>query len=100
MGVKIVLQNTIAQLEEQKSRAYSEAKAIRISELTNDFEEYKKAEFAKYNEAATALKTAYDNAIASKQSDIEAQANIYADSRVRNIDSTIADLQKLIATAE
>lgn len=100
MSVKIVLQNTVAQLETQKTKAYDEAKMLMLAQTKPILDEYRKTEQAKYEEAVTALKTALDNAIAEKQSEVEAQAKVYAETKVAKIDNSIAELKKLIETAE
>ena len=95
MSVKIVLDNAIAQLNAQKSKAYNDALTTMTVQLNPDLDAYKAAKKKEYDETVAQLKAAYDAAISEKQAAINAQAKVYADNAVAKIDNTIAELQKL-----
>lgn len=95
MSVKIVLDNAIAQLNAQKTKAYNDALTTMTVQLTPELDAYKAAKKKEYDETVAQLKTAYDAAIAEKQAAINAQAKVFADNAVSKIDATIAELQKL-----
>lgn len=95
MSVKIVLDNAIAQLNAQKTKAYNDALATMTTQLAPELDAFKATKRKEYDETVAQLKGAFDAAIAEKQAAINAQAKVYADAAVAQIDATIAELQKL-----
>ena len=95
MSVKIVLDNAIAQLNAQKTKAYNDALTTMTVQLNPELDAYKAAKKKEYDETVAQLKAAYDAAIAEKQSAINSQAKAYAETAVAQIDATIVQLQKL-----
>lgn len=96
MSVKIVLDNTIAQLTAQKTKAYNEAHSLMQAQLSADLDEFKKEKQAEYDETVAQLKQRFDAVVAAKQAVIDEQARAYAEKAVEKVEEAIATVQKLL----
>ena len=100
MSVKVVLENAKVQLEAQKKRIVAEAHDKKYAELKPSLDEYTKLKAQEKAEAEASLNASYQKAIASKEAEIEAQANLYANSEVAIIDNQISQLEEMIKNAQ
>lgn len=91
--VKIVLENTLAQLEAKKTKAFNDAKNSKTAELNAEYELFVAEQKKTFDEAYAELKSAYDIAIGAKKNEIEEKATIYANTVVNDINATISVLR-------
>ena len=88
--VKIVLENTLAQLEARKTKAFNEAKVSKTAELQAEYDAYAVEHKKTFDQAYAELKSAYDTALSAKQAEIDEKATYYANMVVNDINATIA----------
>ena len=100
MSVKVVLENALAQLEQQKASAYKQAYDVKKAELNNDFDAYRLEKKKEYDDAIVALRTRYEAAIEAKSAEIDSKAKAYAGVASASVDKNIADIKAMIERTE
>ena len=100
MSVKVVLENALAQLEQQKASAYKQAYDVKKAELNNDFDAYRLEKKKEYDDAIVALRARYEAAIDAKSAEIDSKAKAYAGVASASVDKNIADIKAMIERTE